>query len=98
MNMNLNLSFNAESLKKLLPVLWKIQPYLVGILLIGIFGFTAYEVNNALNVKPVAIGAAPTSASSKIIFNQTTINSLKSLQPVGGDVPTGTLGSSNPFN
>ena len=98
MNMNLNLSLDPESLKKILPALWKIQPYLVGILLIAIFGYTAYEVNIALNVKPVTIAAAPTITSAKINFNQTTINSLKSLQPVGGDVPTGTLGSSNPFN
>jgi hypothetical protein len=98
MNMNLNLSLDMDSIKKLLPLLWKIQPYFVGILLIGIFGFTAYEVNNALNVKPVAIGVSSTSSSAKIVFNQATINSIKTLQPVGGDVPTGTLVTSDPFN
>ena len=95
MNMNLNLSLKPEDLKKLLPVLLKLQPYLLGAALIGIFGYTAYEVNAALNVQP---GTAPASTQAKITFDQSTINSLKTLQAVGGDVPTGTLGSSNPFN
>ncbi|HUD11595.1 MAG TPA: hypothetical protein VMS08_04230 [Candidatus Saccharimonadia bacterium] len=96
--MNLKLSLNPEDLKKLLPLLWKIEPYVFGAVLVAVFAFTAYEVNGALNVKPLATVAAPATAASKIVFDQSTINSLKTLQPVGGDVPTGTLGSNNPFN
>jgi hypothetical protein len=98
MNMNLSLNLDAESLKKLLPLLWKAQPYIFGALLIGVFAYTAYEVNAAVNVKALPASAISQTGEAKIIFNQTTINSVKNLQPVGGDVPTGTLGSSNPFN
>jgi hypothetical protein len=93
--MNLNLSLKPEDLKKLLPALQKLQPYLFGSILIAVFGYTAYEVNAALNVQP---GTPPASTQAKITFDQPTINSLKSLQAVGGDVPTGTLGTDNPFN
>ena len=97
MNLKLNLSLKPEDLKKALPVLQKLEPYVFGALLIAVFAYTAYEVNSALNVQPAAIAVAKSAASS-ITFNKTTINSIKALQPVGGNVPTGTLGTNNPFN
>jgi hypothetical protein len=100
MNMNLNLSFKPDDLKKILPYLWKIEPYVFGLVLIGVFGYTAYVVNAALNVGPATQSALPTSAA-KITFttkaDQETIASLKSLQNVQGTVSTGNLGTSNPF-
>jgi hypothetical protein len=97
MNMNLSLSLKPEDLKKLLPVLQKLQPYVFGLALIAVFGYTAYEVNNALNVQPAA-AIAPVAGAAKVTFDQKTIDSLKTLQAVGGDVPTGNLGTNNPFN
>jgi len=94
MNMSLNLSLKPQDLKKLLPVLRKAQPYLVGIVMIGVFAYTAWVVNAALNVKP---STATTAAPPKISFDKATIDSLKNLQAVEGTVPTGTLGSGSPF-
>jgi len=92
--MNLNLSLKPADLAKLLPVLKRAQGYLVGVVLIAVFAYTAWVVNAALNVQP---SAAPVAAPG-ITFDTTTINSLKSLSVVQGNVPTGTLGSQNsPF-
>ena len=98
--MNLNISFKPEDLKKMLPYVWQVQPYVFGVLLILIFGFTAYEVNSALNVTASTQSTLPSSAA-KINFetkaDQATISSLKSLQNVQGTVSTGNLGTANPF-
>lgn len=94
MNMNLNLSLKPADLVKLLPVLKRAQAYLVGLVLIGVFAYTAWVVNAALNVQP---SAAPTTGVG-ITFDKATINSIKGLSVVQGNVPTGTLGGqSSPF-
>lgn len=94
--MNLKLELNIATLKALLPQLVKAQPYIYGFLLVGVFGFTAYEVNLALNVQPApsqtAIQPLP-----KITFDTKTINSLNQLQQVAGEVPLGSLGANDPF-
>lgn len=94
MNMNLNLSLKPEDLKKLLPILRKAQPYLVGIALIAVFAYTALVVNAAINTKA---STATIPAEPKISFDKATIDSLKSLQGVPGTVTTGTLGGGSPF-
>lgn len=97
MNMNLKMSFRPEDLKKLLPVLRGLQPYVVGLVLIGVFGYTAYVVNAALNVQPDKSKATGVKAAPKISFDKKTIQTLEQLQAVTGDVPTGSLGQDNPF-
>jgi hypothetical protein len=100
MSANMNLSLNPEELKKLLPVLRKAQPYVFGLVLIGAFGYTAYAVNAALNVTPApAVPAAvdPAAPKAKIIFDKDTVAALKLLDTVSGDVPVGSLGTSDPF-
>jgi hypothetical protein len=94
MNMNLNLSLKPADLAKLLPALKQAQGYLVGVVLIAVFAYTAWVVNAALNVAPAAAqAAAPT-----VTFDKATIQSLKNLSAVQGNVPTGSLGSqSSPF-
>jgi hypothetical protein len=96
MNMDLKLNFKPEDLRKVLPVLRVLQPYVVGLLLIGVFGYTAYVVNGVLNVQPGKPAASSKDAPA-ISFDQKTIDTLKQLQVVTGDVPTGNLGQSNPF-
>jgi hypothetical protein len=103
MNANMNLSLNPEELKKLLPALRKAQPYIFGLFLIGAFGYTAYAVNAALNVQssaaPAAVAptASPAAPKTKIVFDKDAIASLKQLNTVSGEVPVGSLGSSDPF-
>lgn len=93
--MNLSLSLKPEDLKKLLPILRAAQPYIVGLVLIGIFAYTAVFVNAVMNVQPAA--SSPSSKDQAITFDKTTINALKQLQPVTGEVPKGSLGQSSPF-
>jgi hypothetical protein len=93
-NMNLKLDLDY---KKWLPLLRTAQPYVFGLLLVGVFGYTAYVVNAALNVAPDATPAATTNAAAKITFDKKTIQSLKDLEVVAGNVDTGALGKSDPF-
>jgi len=81
MNMNLNLSLKPEDLKKLLPVLRRAQPYIAGAVLIGVFAYTAWIVNAALNVTP---SASSTLAEPTLSFDKATIYSLKHVQTVQG--------------
>jgi len=92
MNLKLDLDF-----KKILPTLLKLEPYIFGLVLVGVFGYTAFVVNGFLNVKPVANPAATASASAKISFDKATIEAVKKLEVVTGAVPSGDLGTSDPF-
>ncbi|HEX3082294.1 MAG TPA: hypothetical protein VHQ86_03500 [Candidatus Saccharimonadia bacterium] len=98
MDLKLNLDLKNLDLKKLLPVLKMLQPYLVGVALIAVFAYTSYVVNNALETKadPNATAAQP--AAPRIIFDQSAITTIKNLEVTQGQVPTGDLGTSNPFN
>ena len=91
-NMNLDLDF-----KKLLPVLKRLQPYIFGGGLIAVFAYTAWVVNAALNVQPSATTATVADPSARIVFDKKTIESVKSLQVVEGNVPAGNLGKTDPF-
>ncbi len=92
----MNLKFDLDY-KKLVPGLLKLEPYLFGLALIGVFGYTAFVVNQSLNVKASENAAAPASASAKISFDKKTIEAIKKLDVVGGDVPSGDLGKDDPF-
>ena len=94
MNMNLKLDFD---LQKWLPFLRAAQPYAFGLALIGVFAYTAVEVNTALNVKadPTAVPAANSAGS--VSFDKATIEAVKNLSVVQGNVDTGALGTNNPF-
>jgi hypothetical protein len=94
MNMNFKLDLD---IKKWLPLIKKLQPYIFGLLLIAVFAYTAFTINSALNVKPDPTAVAPPSTAAKIVFDKATINSVKNLNVVQGDVPTGTLGKPDPF-
>jgi hypothetical protein len=86
---------NLDSLKAVLPVLQKIQPLLFGAALVGVFGFTAYAINNSLNVK-AAETQTTIKALPKITFDKPTIKSLDERNKVDGNVPLD-LGTSDPF-
>lgn len=95
MNMNLKLDLDF---KKWLPLLRKAQPYVFGVLLVGVFAYTASAVNTALNVKAAETAPATSaSTSTKIVFDKATIEAVKKLDVVQGTVPTGDLGKSDPF-
>ena len=91
--MNMSLGFDP---KKVLPVLRQAQPYAIGLTLIAVFAYTALQVNEALNVKAAPAAAVPT-AGSAITFDKPTIAALKNLSVVESNVPTGDLGTDNPF-
>jgi len=97
--MNMNLKLNLD-LKTILPMLRTLQPYIFGLALIGVFGYTAWAVNETLNAKastaPVAVGPK-NPAPVKITFDKATIEAVKKLDVVGGEVSSGDLGKSDPF-
>ncbi|HEY6736529.1 MAG TPA: hypothetical protein VI322_02320 [Candidatus Saccharimonadia bacterium] len=84
-------------LKSVLPILRAAQVYVFGALLVGAFAYTAYVVNASLNVQPAASAPAASPAVEAIKFDQKAITALKNLSSVDGTVPTGTLGTSDPF-
>jgi len=91
MNMNLNFKFDpALILKYLRPAI----PYITGVVLVGLFGYTGWVINQAFNVQPAE---ATATVAPKISFDKTTIETIKNLQVVPGQVPTGSLGSNDPF-
>jgi hypothetical protein len=92
--MNISFKFDLNA-KTVLPMLHKAQPYIVGVILIAVFGYTAYIVNAALNVAPILPAAS--SQAAPTTFDQPTINSLKNLNQVQGTLPTGNVGQNNPF-
>lgn len=96
MNMKLDVGID---IKKILPVLRKLEPYLFGLALIGAFGYTAYIVNAAMNVKPAEVitGATATAKTTKIGFDKPTIEAIKKLQVVDGAVQPGDIGKHDPF-
>lgn len=95
MKTDLKLNFD---LKKMLAVLQRLQPYIFGVALIGVFGYTAYVVNGALNVKAAeTMGAAAANPAASIKFDKATIEAVKKLDVVPGTVPAGDLGKGDPF-
>lgn len=95
--MNLKLDVNFQNL---LPLAKKLQPYVFGLALVAVFGYTAWVVNGALNVKasttPVAVDANNPSIA-KLRFDKTAIETVRSLDVVGSSVPVGDLGKGDPF-
>lgn len=90
----------SSDFQKLLPTLRKLEPYLFGAALVGVFAYTALVVNGALNVQPATVGETvdPKNPSpSKITFDKNTIEAVKKLNVVQGNVPVGDLGKDDPF-
>jgi hypothetical protein len=92
--MNLKLNFDF---KKILPVLQKLQPYIFGVVLIGVFAYTSLVVNAAFHTEADPTISAAADPAAKISFDKATIESVKKLDVVQGNVPTGDLGKSDPF-
>jgi hypothetical protein len=95
MNMNLkldlkNIHFDSGAT---LRVLHRLQPIIIGTMLIGVFGYTAYTVNAALNVVPTAVPNVPVGVS----FNKATLDSLKTLTNVPSTIAPSALVKSDPF-
>ncbi|HVQ44039.1 MAG TPA: hypothetical protein VMT30_03675 [Candidatus Saccharimonadia bacterium] len=92
MNLKLDLDF-----KKWLPIVRRLQPYIFGLALVGVFAYTAYVLNAALNVGPDPTPVATANPATKVVFDKATIDAVKSLDVVEGGVPVGDLGKSDPF-
>jgi hypothetical protein len=78
-----------------LVILQKAQPIIYGLLLVGVFGYTAYAINTALNVQPAASQTAIT-ALPKITFDKKTMESLRNRDNVDDNVKLD-LGGASPF-
>ncbi len=92
MNMNFKLNLDLATATKLLK---RFGPSLAGLAVVGIFGYTGWVINEAFNVKPAETIA--TEAAPKVGFDKTTINSLKNVRVVPGQVVPTNLGKSDPF-
>lgn len=89
--MNLKLNLN---LKQLFPRLSRALPLVVGLALIGVFGYTAWVINGALNLSP---GLATSKPQPKITFDKKTIQYVQSLKSVPGQTGVTVVGKTNPF-
>lgn len=87
--LKLNVKFSSQTI---LALLKRSEATLVGLILIGIFGYTAIVIERATNVQ--ADQVAP---SAVMVFDQPTIDSLKNLTVVNSDTPLGSLGKTDPF-
>jgi hypothetical protein len=85
-NMNLKLDLNMQTLRAVLPVLRKAQAAIYGLLLIGVFGYSAYIINAAINVVPASTQATIT-ALPKVTFDKATIDALRNRNKVDSSVP-----------
>jgi hypothetical protein len=94
-NKNLKLELNADTVRAMLPMLRKSLPSVVGLALVGVFGYTAYELNAAINVQPSASQSTLTPLPA-VSFSQKVISSLQNRDSVNGTVPVD-LGTNNPY-
>ncbi len=90
--MNLKLPHNFRNYLKLLS---RAKTALIGVLLIGIFGYTAYIVNAATNIKS---DSGTSAADTKITFDKATLKALANRNNVPDQTPLGALGKSDPFS
>lgn len=91
--MNLKLSL-PTNIKPYLKLLAKSRTALVGLVLVGLFGFTAYIVNTATNVKSDGVSDEK---AARIIFDKSAIQAVKTRSQVPDQTVLGTLGKSDPF-
>jgi hypothetical protein len=91
--MNLKFKFKFD-LPTLLKLLHRFGPPLLSLVLVGVFGYTGWVVNNAFHVEPTAPAASP---KPKIVFDKKTIETVKNLRVVPGQVTPGDLGKTDPF-
>jgi hypothetical protein len=89
--MNLKLPTNFKPYLKRLS---RLRTPVVGVLLIGIFAYTAFIVNGATNVK--SDGVTP-STTPKVSFDKATLKTVSNRTNVSGYTTLGTLGKSDPF-
>lgn len=93
MNMKLNLKFDPQALLK---VLGPLAPYIVGLAVVGVFGYTGWVINQAFHVEPNA--AAPAASPAvKVTFDKQTVEMVKNLHVVPGQVQPTDVGKNDPF-
>jgi hypothetical protein len=95
--MNMKLDLKNLDMKKLLPLLRQWLPYIFGVAMIGVFGYTAWVVNAALNAQPGTDTTTTAKPAAKIIFDKKTVEMVRNLDVVQGNVPVGDLGKDDPF-
>ncbi len=78
----------------LLKKLSQLRTAIVGVLLVGIFGYTAFIVNGVINAK---IDKTTTASTTKITFDKSALKALTSRSDVPDQTALGTLGKPDPF-
>lgn len=91
----MNLDFKNINFKSMLPLVKRFGPMIMGLVLVGLFGYTGWVINGAFNVQPAA--APETSPAAKITFDKKTVDYVKNLHVVPGQVAPADLGKSDPF-
>jgi hypothetical protein len=84
--MNLKLDLNMQTLKSALVVARKAQAAIYGLLLIGVFGYSAYIINAAVNVAPASTQTTIT-ALPKVTFDKATMDTIRNRDKVDSSVP-----------
>ncbi len=92
MNMNLNLKLDVPTLLKLGK---RVGPSLIGLVIVGAFGYAGWVINQTFNVKAIDPTSGP--GNTHITFDQKTIEAVKNLQVTSGQVAPAPLGTSDPF-
>ncbi|HSX01421.1 MAG TPA: hypothetical protein VLF67_04225 [Candidatus Saccharimonas sp.] len=92
--MDLKFNFKLDP-KVILPILRMAGPYLTGLAVIAVFGYTGWVINQAFNVEPAATSTIP--PSKAVVFDKQAVTIVKNLQVVPGDVAPVPLGKTDPF-
>jgi uncharacterized membrane protein len=85
-NANLKVEINMKSIKEGLAVLRKAQATIYGLILVGVFGYSAFIINAAINVAPAATQST-IKALPKVTFDKATMDSLRNRDKVDASVP-----------
>lgn len=75
-------------------------PYLLAVAVVGVFGYTGWVINQAFQFDDaeVAAAAAPSGKTeAKVTFDKKTIETVKNLRVVPGEVQPTDVGKSDPF-
>lgn len=93
----MSLKLDPQSLMKLAKPM---APYLLAIAVVGVFGYTGWAINQAFQFddQKVAAAAAPSGKpEAKVTFDKKTVETVKNLRVVPGEVAPTDLGKTDPF-
>ena len=100
MKLNMNISLSNLDPKILLPAIKRISGPLVTLLIIGLVGYTAYQISRITSVQPDAAYMEANRKDHKttsLRINQETMRQLESLKAAGDTTVPVVTGKDDPF-